>query len=111
MYLESVEDDNMVYSVDMIRLKTYITFEKFSELEFLINSCYKDKIKKMWFSDKIMCFHYNYTIEVEEGRSFYFGFHCNNEKFRFYESDGTSTLIGDGYDGVTAYYINGEPQL
>lgn len=87
MYLESVEDNNMVYSVDMIRLKTYITFEKFSELEFLINSCYKDKIKKMWFSDRIMCFHYNYTIEVEEGRSFYFGFHCNNEKLNFLKSE------------------------
>lgn len=35
----------------------------------------------------------------------------NSDGFRFYESDGTSTLIGDGYDGVTAYYINGEPQL
>lgn len=33
----------------------------------------------------------------------------NSDGFRFYESDGTSTLIGDGYDGVTAYYINGEP--
>ena len=30
----------------------------------------------------------------------------NSDGFRFYESDGTSTLIGDGYDRVTAYYIN-----
>lgn len=30
----------------------------------------------------------------------------NSDGFIFYESDGTSTLIGDGYDRVTAYYIN-----
>lgn len=87
MYLESIEDNNMVYSVDMIRLKTYITYGEFSNLEFLINSVYKDKVKKMWLSDRVMCFKYNYTIELEEGRSFYFGFHCNNEKLQFFKND------------------------
>lgn len=87
MYLESIEDNNMVYSVDMIRLKTYITYGEFSNLEFLIDSVYKNKVKKMWLSDKVMCFKYNYTIELEEGRSFYFGFHCNNEKIQFFKND------------------------
>lgn len=87
MYLESIEDNNMVYSVDMIRLKTYITYGEFSNLEFLINSVYKNKVKKMWLSDRVMCFKYNYTIELEEGRSFYFGFHCNNEKLQFFKND------------------------
>lgn len=83
MYLESVVDNNITYSVDMLRLKTYITYEKFSHLEFFLKTCFSDKIKKMWFSDRIMCFKYNYNIEVEEGKSFYFGFHCNNEKLKF----------------------------
>lgn len=87
MYLESIEDNNMVYSVDMIRLKTYITYGEFSNLEFLINSVYENKVKKMWLSDRVMCFKYNYTIELEEGRSFYFGFHCNNEKLQFFKND------------------------
>lgn len=87
MYLESIEDNNMVYSVDMIRLKTYITYGEFSNLEFLIDSVYKNKVKKMWLSDKVMCFKYNYTIELEEGKSFYFGFHCNNEKLQFFKND------------------------
>lgn len=87
MYLESINDNNMIYSVDMIRIKTCITYSKFSELEFFLNVNYKDKIKKMWLSDRIMCFKYNYSIELEEGKSFYFGFHCNNEKISFFKSD------------------------
>lgn len=87
MYLESIEDNNMIYSVDMIRLKTYITYSEFSNLEFLINTDYKSKVKKMWLSDRVMCFKYNYVIELEEGKSFYFGFHCNNEKLQFFKND------------------------
>lgn len=87
MYLESIEDNNMIYSVDMIRLKTYITYSEFSNLEFLINTDYKSKVKKLWLSDRVMCFKYNYVIELEEGKSFYFGFHCNNEKLQFFKSD------------------------
>lgn len=87
MYLESIIDNNMTYSVDMIRLKTYITYSKFSELEFFLKVNYQDKIKKMWLSDRIMCFKYNYSIELEEGKSFYFGFHCNNEKITYFKPD------------------------
>lgn len=78
IYNKKVEFDNMIYSIDKLRLKTYITYVKFKELEFMINSVYKDKIKKFWLSDRIMCFHYNYNIEFE-GFSFYFGFMHNNE--------------------------------
>lgn len=87
MYLESINDNNIIYSVDMIRLKTYITYSKFSELEFFLKVNYSDKIKKMWLSDRIMCFKYNYNIELEEGKSFYFGFHCNNEKIKYFKPD------------------------
>lgn len=80
MYLESINDNNMIYSVDMIRLKTYITYSKFSELEFFLKVNYSDKVKNFWLSDRVMCFKYNYNIELEEGKSFYFGFIFNGDK-------------------------------
>jgi hypothetical protein len=64
----------------MIRLKTYIDYDVYSNLDFYLNTYYKDTIEKYWISDRKMMFKYNYQIEVEEGRSFYLGFHHNNEK-------------------------------
>jgi len=78
IYNKKLEHNNMVYSIDKIRLKTYMTHAKFSEIEFMVNSIYKDNVKKFWISDRIMCFHYNYTIEFEKF-SFWFGFMHNNE--------------------------------
>ena len=34
-----------------------------------------------------------------------------NDRFLYYDSTISSDLVGNIYDGVTAYYINGEPQL
>lgn len=79
IYNTKVEFNNMIYSIDKLRLKTYISYTEFKELEFFINTYYKDKIKKFWVSDRINCFHYNYNIEVEEGRSFSFHFMHNQE--------------------------------
>lgn len=86
LYYKSVKTkDNITYSIDMLRLKTYIKYFDFKELEFFFNSYYKDKIKKFWCSDRPMCFHYNYVIEVEEGISFYFGFMHNSETVSFHK--------------------------
>lgn len=74
---------NITYSVDMLRLKSYINYFDFKELEFFLNTYYKRNIKKFWCSDRPMCFHYNYVIEVEEGKTFYFGFMHNNESISF----------------------------
>ena len=82
IYNQKVEFDNMTYSIDKIRLKTYITYIKFKELEFFINSFYKDNIKKFWISDRRMCFHYNYAIDFESC-SFYFAFMHNNEGINY----------------------------
>ena len=89
LYNISLVHDNITYSIDMIRLKTYITFDKFSEIEFLIDTSYKEKVKRFWLSDRIQNFHYNYSIEIEEGKSIYFGFMHNTEKARFHKSDVT----------------------
>lgn len=72
--------DNIIYSLDMLRLKTYIDPNTFSNLDFYIRAYYNDNIKKFWISDRIMHFKYNYSIEVGEGKSFYLGFQHNNEK-------------------------------
>lgn len=72
--------DNIIYSLDMLRLKTYVDYTVYSNLEFYFRTFYADKIKKFWISDRIMQFKYNYSIEIEEGKSFYLGFHHNNEK-------------------------------
>ena len=78
IYYKKIENNNMIYSVDKIRLKTYITHSKFTEIEFLVNSVYKDNIKRFWVSERIMCFHYNYNLEFDDF-SFWFGFMHNNE--------------------------------
>ena len=79
LYFYNVSEHNISYSIDMLRLKTYISFETFSKIEFFIECYFKDKVKKYWLSNRPMCFHYNYNIELEEGKSFYFGFHHNSE--------------------------------
>lgn len=86
IYYKKIEFDNMYYSIDMLRLKTYITYSDFSALEFFINSTYKEHIKKFWVSEKIMCFHYNYVLDFE-GHTFWFGFLHNNESSNYNRVD------------------------
>lgn len=83
IYNKKIENNNMIYSCDKLRLKTYISYKDFSELEFYINTIHKDKIKKFWISDKKNSFHYNYNIEITEGKSFIFQFMHNNEDINY----------------------------
>ncbi len=71
---------NLTYSIDMFRLKTYIDYSTFSNLDFYLRTYYSLKIDKFWISDRIMQFKYNYRILIDEGKSFYIGFHHNNEE-------------------------------
>ena len=87
LYNVNFVDNNIIYSIDKIRLKTYITYSKFSDIQFLIETAYKQKVKLFWISDRIMNFKYNYDIEIEEGKRFYFGFMHNTEKPRFNKED------------------------
>lgn len=73
------EHNNITYSIDMIRLKTYISYSKFSEIEFRFATCWKNFVKKNFSSAQIKNFFYNYVIEIEEGKSFWFGFLHNSE--------------------------------
>lgn len=91
IYYKKFEHNNMNYSIDMLRLKTYITFSEYSEIEFLINSAYKEHIKRFWVSDRIMCFHYNFLLKFDN-HTFWFGFQHNNEKIIFDKHDSKFNL-------------------
>lgn len=80
MYNKTSEQNNVIYSVDKIRLKTIMSFTTYSELEFRLKTVWSKYIKKEYTSAKIENFFYNYVIEIEEGKSFWFGFLHNNEK-------------------------------
>lgn len=74
------EFNNMTYSIDMIRLKTYISYSKFTELEFRLKTCWKDYLKKEYSSSKISNFFYNYVISDVNDNTFWLGFLHNTEK-------------------------------
>lgn len=80
MYLATEESNNITYSVDMLRLKTYISYSTFTEIEFRFKNCWSNYVRKFYTSSRAFSFFYNYEIEIEEGRSFYFGFLHNTEK-------------------------------
>lgn len=83
------KNNDIIYSLDMFRVKTYITYSKFSDIQFMIDTAYKDKVNRFWISDRKQNFHYNYSIEVGEGKSIYFGFMHNTENPRFNKEDTT----------------------
>lgn len=80
MYLVTTENNNITYSVDMLRLKAYISYSTFTEIEFRFNTCWKEYVRKKYTSARVFNFFYNYEIEIEEGKSFWFGFLHNTEK-------------------------------
>lgn len=75
-YLNS---DNICYTVDMLRLKTTLTYEQFSIIEFKANTIYKDFLKESYQSTGISNFKYNYVIQLKENSSYWFGFIHNAE--------------------------------
>lgn len=85
MYINEVEKNNITYSIDKIRLKTFLTYSVFSEIEFRFKTVWKDFIKKQYTTPQQQQFFYNYVIEVGEGQSFWFGFCHNTERRSFYE--------------------------
>lgn len=72
-------NDNITYSIDMIRLKCELTFNKYDNFVTFVKTCYLDCIDKNYVSFGIGDFKYNYTIKTNEGNSFWFGFIANSE--------------------------------
>lgn len=85
MYINELELNNIIYSVDKIRLKTFLTYSVFTELEFRFKTVWNKYVKRYWTTPQLKQFFYNYDIEVGENQSFWFGFCHNNERRSFYE--------------------------
>lgn len=80
MYYGPVEDNDIIYSVDKIRLKTYISYSLFTDVEFRFDTCWSEYVERKWTSGRAFNFFYNYSIKIDEDVSFYFGFLHNTEK-------------------------------
>lgn len=72
-------NDNINYTIDMLRLRANITNEKYSYIQYMLKTCYYDNIKNFYESFSISDFKYNYSIELKEGSSYWFGFIHNSE--------------------------------
>lgn len=80
LYFNVVEENNIRYTCDMLRIKSYLTYNQFSEIEFRFKTCYVKYVDKFYTTGKISQFFYNYVIDVGEEHTFWFGFLHNNEK-------------------------------
>lgn len=78
--MRSLEKYNVTYSVDMLRVKTFMTYIEFYDLEFRFNTVWKSYVDKVYISNKKQDFKYNYKIKIEEGIGFWFGFFHNSEE-------------------------------
>lgn len=80
MYLVNIEKNNIIYSVDMLRLKTYVSMEQFSKLQFKFETCWKDYLDYNSISYKYTDFRFTYHIKMGDNQSFWFGYMPNSEK-------------------------------
>lgn len=104
--IKKQEFNNITYSVDMLRLKTYISYSKFSDIEFRFATCWKNYVKKNFSSSQIKNFFYNYVVEIEEGRSFWFGFLHNSEKRQGDIKNKYGQVIEDTYNFTIEFNPN-----
>lgn len=71
--------DNITYTIDMLRLKTELTYEQFDLIQYRVKTIYSKYLKNEYYSNAIADFKYNYNIEIREGESYWFGFMHNAE--------------------------------
>lgn len=74
-----VELENIVYTIDMIRIRCDIDFLTFDKLQSRLKTLYPDMIKNFYTSTGISDFKYNYNVEISESSSFWFGYIHNSE--------------------------------
>ena len=65
MYFISKCNNNLTYSIDMIRLRTDLTVGDFSKFKLKMMAIYKKYLIKECVSTAISDFRYNFTVEVE----------------------------------------------
>lgn len=74
-----VTNNNINYTIDMLRLKTSLTYKEFLKLEEHLHTFFYKIIKSEYKSSSISEFKNNFVIEVKEGESYWFGFQHNSE--------------------------------
>ena len=80
MCFNEIKNNNITYSIDKIRLKTYITSFEFSKIEYRFQTIWSKYVHKKYSSYKCQLFKYNYNIRISDNQGFYFGFIQNMEK-------------------------------
>lgn len=80
LYFNVVEENNIRYTCDMLRIKTFLTYNQFSEIEFRFKTCYEKYVDNFFTTGKASQFFYNYVIDVGDSHTFWFGFLHNSEK-------------------------------
>ena len=48
MYINELEQNNIIYSVDKIRLKTFLTYSVFTEFDFRFLTCWSIYVNIYW---------------------------------------------------------------
>lgn len=92
MYFNYIENNNIIYSIDKIRLKTYISYSLFTELQFRFDTCWKDSLKYFYTSCQTQQYYYNYVVKTDDKNSFWFGFLHNTEKRDIYTDKYSLTI-------------------
>lgn len=75
-----ISAENVSYTVDMLRLRTNLTYSEFSKIEFYIQTVIIEKYSVLsYHSTDISSFKNNYVIKFSETSSFWLGFIHNSE--------------------------------
>ena len=80
LYFNVIEENNIIYTCDMLRIKTFLTYSQFSEIEFRFKTCYAKYVDRFYTTGKVSQFFYNYVIDIGDSHTFWFGFLHNTEK-------------------------------
>lgn len=79
MYFLEMQENNLTYSCDMLRIRTDLSMSEFSKIEFKFKTCWKNFVDNEWCAFSIAEFKYNYNIRVGCEQSFWFGYLHNSE--------------------------------
>ena len=102
-----MQQNNITYSVDMIRLKTFLTYSVFTEIEFRFKTCWSKYVKRYYTTPQMQQFFYNYVKKRRrivpelwapyiEKSSFRHVFRDNLCQYRYKEPCGTILCVYRG---------------
>lgn len=77
MYFKKVQENNLTYSIDMLRLRCDMPIKDFRKLEMILRL--KENVEKYWEAFSITDFRYNYTLKDDCVNTFWIGYIHNSE--------------------------------